>query len=310
MLENKMYDNRQESLWFPLTKDVRGKVLPYTATTPGGISYYSNVIHTYEGRNHGVALGEGEPRSPKLSRKDKLVGYIIPTERVKNLNFDGLLELLEENSTSDEEVSAISQSPSQMIMLITFTFVGYYDHLDRISRYGFTNTPILAYDEGKGGCKERASVAAAVAKINGVPYRIVGTSNLAPDEGIREETLAQLLNEYNGELNRTMREESQRAEYPFWWSRPYLSESHTPQWKNIPLEENNYQFFYPHWWIEVEENGEWVPVDTVGWNPINFPFFKDGLKQRFICKEVDLSEVDPKNSLVETSPTSLSYTQF
>ncbi|MCH8004138.1 MAG: hypothetical protein IH934_05930 [Nanoarchaeota archaeon] len=297
MLEDKLYDNRQESFWFLLPQDVKGEVFAKTETTPQGVSYHSRVIHTIQDdRYHAFNYGlKGQTLIRESAQR--IDGYVIPSERVKDFDFDGAIEILKEStSISDDELLALSESPSQMIRLMTFSFVtSYGPSLDRIDIYGSSNTPLLALDEQTGACKERASVAAAIAKSNNTPYRIVGSFNLAPDKEMRIDELAEHLSQYNGDLRRTMSKEAQKARYPFWWSGPWLSESQSlGQWTNIPLEEDLYRFFYPHFWIEVEENEQWVPIDTLGWNPISFPLFKDGVEQRFICKEVDMSKLKPK----------------
>ena len=185
------------------------------------------------------------------NREDWTAGYVIPTHLLRDLKVSG-------------------NRPSHQIRQLMFELVPKYSGLENeIERYGITHSPIQALEEKRGDCVGRTSVGAAIARVNNVPYRIVASQNLAPDIKTRKDAMVTFLGSYNiGRLQRiTM-----------------------PRYSIFPPTDM-FRLPYPHKWLEVYEDGQWITVDTVEWTPTTFFPFIDKAKKRFVCTELSLDEL-------------------
>ena len=210
-----MYNATNERIWFPRQESEGLKIgINQGFNSRLRISYPDFVLYT-----------------PGY-REDYVYGHVIPSELVRNVRLSG------------------KKPHSQEIRESIFDLVPRYRGMDY--RYWETHTPVEALERKQGGCKERASVGAAIAQVNSIAYRIVGSQDLTPDDT-------------NGRL-----------------VIPSRIFGLFPQAVQKP---------YHHWWLEVYEDSEWIAVDTVEWNPVSFEPFKKKVEERIVCKEIKLSEV-------------------
>ncbi len=223
-----MYDTQKERFWFPVSEQVNINI-GFQQAFVNDISYTDVVFYT-------------------RSKEDYTFGYVIPTRLVRDLKVSG-------------------NKPSSQIRQLMFELIPKYGGLhleDEIERHGVTHSPIQALEEKRGDCIRRTSVGAAIARINGVPYRVVASQNLAPD------------------INSV-------KDYIFGHLGPFLVGRILSSPKHVffpPLE--MYRSPYPHKWLEVYEGGHWITVDTVEWNPTTFLPFRQKARERFVCKEITL----------------------
>ncbi len=232
MEKSLIYGRCNEMFWFPHPEDTNWKIgLSRRFSSDSLLTTTDIIIY-------------------KNSILDGDYGYIIPAELVKHIKL------------SDSK-------PSKEIKKLIFKLVPVYESPEDLIKYGTTNSPIQALEEKRGGCKERASVGAAIAQVNNVPYRIVASENLAPDIKSRKDLLASILPYAVGRFQRAIT-------MPKYFL--YLPE---------PMDDLPYQ----HKWLEVLEDGKWVTIDTVEWNPTTFFPFRPKAKERFVCKTGTLEEL-------------------
>ena len=154
---------------------------------------------------------------------------------------------------------------SRQIKQLMFELVPVYGGLeDEIGTYGITHSPLQSLEKKRGVCTQRTSIGAAIARVNDVPYRIVAHQNLAPDINSTSEWLV--------------------SRFGVYFAGRVLSSPKHILFPPLAM----YRSPYPHKWLEVYEDGQWVTVDTIEWNPTTFLPFRRKVKERFVCKEMAL----------------------
>ncbi len=183
-------------------------------------------------------------------RENYIIGSVIPVALFKNTRID-------------------PKRPAACIKELVFQLIPRYDRLDEWRRYGASHSPIQALEERRGHCIHRASIAAALAEANNLDYRMVGSNNLLTSISY----VTDILTEY---IPRFLARRFLRAPGQI---RPLLYDL---------IMHALYGPSYPHWWIEICENGKWKAIDTVEWEPITLPCLQDGVGRRMVCKRLSV----------------------
>lgn len=239
MAERLMFDTQKEPFWFPNYPSKRQGQIRFNQGHSSKCLYTDVVIFGEDAENYAF-------------------GHVIP-------------------STLFEDTRLSENHPSQAIQKAIFEYIPNYWKLNHEEKcYGITHSPIQALEEKRGNCIHRASIGAAIAHINNVPYRIVGSKNLIPPLKSLRDFIYGYLTQYI--VKRGLR---------------------SPRQTNILmlnlLQDIMQNPGYPHWWLEILEGGIWQTVDTVEWEPTSLPYFAPQVARKMVCKSGTLDQLMQSN---------------